>query len=685
MYRLNCFVLGDDPLHVFEIKIAPTESVSALQNAIKEQNKHEFDGVDAKALKLWKVDLPVDEMIEHSLSSLTLGTMKSLSPVTKLQKVFSEIPEDEHLHIVIEGPPAVSSKPLHLNCFVLGDDPLHVFEIKIAPTESVSALQNAIKEQNKHEFDGVDAKALKLWKVKINLNDPHLLNAIRDEGVELKPLTKLSEVFTDGVECGCIHVIVQHPAVARDRSMQGLTDYMAELNKEFKNALHLSYPPASVAAKSKEYCTIQGGPTKIYDGRYAREKPADTSAPPIQLFNPAFAYFSSKAFDPEYAVPDETLRDIQKLMTKFAAIHASEDDRQQNVTSLLEKVIQQPLLHVKSRRGKCIPDAVALYPHKNIPIHLMVVEEKNEFGDGGSDPSVQASFSFHADLRSKCNCPAFLVAHAGPWLAVLGAVFTEKYIVQRLTDFIWIPDRSALDDGQFLRIGRVLYALRESVVRLTDWYKNVLQCIERPYNASYPTVHPRFYPTPDTYLHDKIPVQFKYERSLERDASCVTYLAKTKEDNPINVVVKFVTRYGEDVHKAMAEAGFAPKLLYYGKIDVVEGMPSYGGLRMVVMEYVDGPTAYSSPQLPPSFHQELTNAIEYCHGKGFVFGDLRKPNVMITKDGKVQLIDFDWAGREGEVTYPVSISPAIDWPEGVQGLGPILKQHDHDMLVRYRN
>jgi serine/threonine protein kinase len=67
-------------------------------------------------------------------------------------------------------------------------------------------------------------------------------------------------------------------------------------------------------------------------------------------------------------------------------------------------------------------------------------------------------------------------------------------------------------------------------------------------------------------------------------------------------------------------------------------MPSYGGLpAMAVMEYVDGMTAHSALQLPPSFHLELTKAIEYCHGKGFVFCDLRKPNVMITKDGKVQL------------------------------------------------
>jgi hypothetical protein len=59
------------------------------------------------------------------------------------------------------------------------------------------------------------------------------------------------------------------------------------------------------------------------------------------------------------------------------------------------------------------------------------------------------------------------------------------------------------------------------------------------------------------------------------------------------LIIKFVTRYDEDVDKVMAEAEFASKLLYYGKINVMEGM--------VVMEYVDGMTAYSSSQLPPRF------------------------------------------------------------------------------------
>jgi len=53
-YKLNCLVLGDNHSHIFEIKIAPTESVSALKDLIKEK-KHAFRDVDADGLKLWNV------------------------------------------------------------------------------------------------------------------------------------------------------------------------------------------------------------------------------------------------------------------------------------------------------------------------------------------------------------------------------------------------------------------------------------------------------------------------------------------------------------------------------------------------------------------------------------------------------------------------------------------------------
>ncbi|KAG2086817.1 uncharacterized protein F5147DRAFT_781513 [Suillus discolor] len=104
---------------------------------------------------------------------------------------------------------------LKLNCIVLGDDPCHIFPVNVERTKTVGDLRNVIKDAKKPEFDHVAADRLELWKVKINLNDTNFCNAIIDEGVELHPLTKLSDVFVDGIERGCIHIVVRHPAVAR--------------------------------------------------------------------------------------------------------------------------------------------------------------------------------------------------------------------------------------------------------------------------------------------------------------------------------------------------------------------------------------------------------------------------------------------------------------------------------------
>ena len=55
LIKLKCLVLGDDSKYIFEIKIAPTESVNALQNAIKEDRRPLFDHVPANHLDLWNV------------------------------------------------------------------------------------------------------------------------------------------------------------------------------------------------------------------------------------------------------------------------------------------------------------------------------------------------------------------------------------------------------------------------------------------------------------------------------------------------------------------------------------------------------------------------------------------------------------------------------------------------------
>jgi Crinkler effector protein N-terminal domain len=57
------------------------------------------------------------------------------------------------------------SDPLEFFCWILRDDPHHVFLVKITSSEMVGHLQKAIKKKKKNVFGEVDANLLGLWKV----------------------------------------------------------------------------------------------------------------------------------------------------------------------------------------------------------------------------------------------------------------------------------------------------------------------------------------------------------------------------------------------------------------------------------------------------------------------------------------------------------------------------------------
>ena len=57
----------------------------------------------------------------------------------------------------------------------------------------------------------------------------------------------------------------------------------------------------------------------------------------------------------------------------------------------------------------------------------------------------------------------FLVANAGPWIAILGAVITDGVIVQRLTDYIWVVLDSVLNESHITYVARAFYALKVSL------------------------------------------------------------------------------------------------------------------------------------------------------------------------------------------------------------------------------
>jgi RIO-like serine/threonine protein kinase len=119
------------------------------------------------------------------------------------------------------------------------------------------------------------------------------------------------------------------------------------------------------------------------------------------------------------------------------------------------------------------------------------------------------------------------------------------------------------------------------------------------------------------------------------------------------------------------------QLLYYGRIGVSDDDPTYGHLRMLVMEYLDGMMANHAQrldQLPPTFLEVVQTILNQLHDNDLVFGDLHGANIMITSSNKVKFVDFDWAGKEGVSCYPLLLSQQIQWPDGGgEGLAVIKK------------
>jgi RIO-like serine/threonine protein kinase len=87
-----------------------------------------------------------------------------------------------------------------------------------------------------------------------------------------------------------------------------------------------------------------------------------------------------------------------------------------------------------------------------------------------------------------------------------------------------------------------------------------------------------------------------------------------------------------------------------------------GGWFMIVMDRVDGNhSPLKESDLNDAMHGLITDAVTSLHQAGFVHGDLRPSNVVRSNDsGGILLLDFDWAGKIGEVRYPMNVNRELD-------------------------
>jgi serine/threonine protein kinase len=279
-------------------------------------------------------------------------------------------------------------------------------------------------------------------------------------------------------------------------------------------------------------------------------------------------------------------------------------------------------------------------------------------------------------VRDRTCCPTFLFANAGPWFAVLGAIFTDRVIVQRLTDYVWVALDSPLNEPHIIRVAWIMASLSENIRKLQAYYTGLQHITISPMK---PLSH--YFPSIQAYPSDEGLVEFDYDTPLEPDPTCVTFCARTTTGSPKYIVIKFVQCYGEKAHWILAKENLAPRLLYHGKVGVRDEEPSYRHLRMVVMEYIDGKTL-DKQRVTRTVKSQIQHALDVLHQNGLVFGDLRPTNVMVTKNNEVKLIDFDWAGEDKVSKYPVLMNPSVKWPKKVEGLSVMEIWHDNDMMAK---
>ncbi|KAH9036403.1 hypothetical protein EDB84DRAFT_1269134 [Lactarius hengduanensis] len=113
------------------------------------------------------------------------------------------------------------------------------------------------------------------------------------------------------------------------------------------------------------------------------------------------------------------------------------------------------------------------------------------------------------------------------------------------------------------------------------------------------------------------------------------------------IIVKFSKRYGKEVHLFCTNKGFAPQLLGF------EMLP--GSWYAIAMEhFLSVSTIIDSPLfhiLEDTWIERMKLIVKELHDNGYVHGDLCIPNFIVDGE-RLLLVDFDWGGKSGKVTFP---------------------------------
>lgn len=257
-------------------------------------------------------------------------------------------------------------------------------------------------------------------------------------------------------------------------------------------------------------------------------------------------------------------------------------------------------------------------------------------------------------------------------------VFVDILIFQPLTNIIDLADNPLLNP-QLVGVAKTLDAIGSAIHHLERFYTTV-SLSDTPL---LPRLMPDLRPTGTPFPHELV---FKDRFHYEGRLSHVCRSLFEGSFGGWRVLIKLCATYNPHAHDLLARQAppLAPKLHYFGEVQ--------GGMKVVIMDFLTAKDAhhhFSVQALLPSVRADIEKAKNILHNEGLVFGDLRRPNIMVvprqgTSELGGMLVDFDWCGEAGKATYPyfLNVSGEIQWPDGVGPGGVMQTGHDDIMFER---
>jgi hypothetical protein len=332
---------------------------------------------------------------------------------------------------------------------------------------------------------------------------------------------------------------------------------------------------------------------------------------------------------------------------------------------------------------------IVAYRHVPAPKWLLcaVIELKLGLGSKGDSSFEGAAYYgvFWEARRTsafyhRTCCPALLLEVVGPLLRVSALYWLSNVTLRPLTplmNLLWFSD----DPDHMIALARTLAAIRATLAQLRDFYLAPPSALGPGGPAPRPP-----------HLLEAMPYPLAdYHRVKRLFTGRLVYTAVLPSDGQ-RVLVRFAKRYGEQAHRAWASHGLAPKLHR-----VVE-LP--GNWLLVEMELLGsdegwvemacwpGPDASTVVDAVQAALQQAHQAQDGTVGRVFAHGDMRVQNIMVREAAPgsgsaydVKFVDFEFAGAEGEASYPPYLSKAVVWPPGVAFGEPVRQQHDSELLA----